>query len=124
MINDEASKNSIMENLELISQKTRKDDRFIFFFAGHGATRQTPDSKEIGYLAAVDSKPNQWHTCLRITDDITRYSYLIGAKHILYIFDACFSGLALNEERDCRTTITRFEEMDQGLYDFIGQDKL
>lgn len=90
----EATQQVVRENLELVAQESHTDDRFIFFFAGHGLTRHTPDGQKIGYVAAVESENDRWHTFLSI-NEIIDYSRFIAAKHILFIFDCCFSGLAL-----------------------------
>ena len=94
LLDHEATQSTIREHLELISQQSKPNDRIVIFIAGHGETRQTPEGGEIGYLATWESIPDKWHTFIRI-DDITCYSHLIPAKHILFVFDACFSGLAL-----------------------------
>lgn len=49
---------------------------------------------EVGYLVPVDGKPDDLSTLVR-WDDLTRNSDLILAKHILFIMDACYGGLAL-----------------------------
>jgi hypothetical protein len=94
LVDEQATQPAIRERLELLAQQSKRDDRVIFYFAGHGQTRQVPEGGEIGYLAVSESKPGKWDTLIRI-DDITRHSQLIPAKHVLFVFDACFSGLAL-----------------------------
>ncbi len=94
LLDQEATQQNICDRLEIVSQRAQSDDRVFFFFAGHGMTRKAVSGAEIGYVATVESEPDNWSTCLRI-EDITRYSNLIAAKHILYVFDSCFSGLAL-----------------------------
>jgi len=75
ILNDDATQTAIREQLEMLCQQTQRNDRVVFFFAGHGATRRTPSDTEIGYVATVESTPDQWHTFLKI-DDITDYSKL------------------------------------------------
>src|SRR5574341_199170 len=71
------------------------DDRIIiFFFAGHGVTRETSEGAKVGYIAPVDAQPRAWRTLLRMSDLIDQASFL-PAKHILFIIDACYSGLSL-----------------------------
>jgi hypothetical protein len=94
LLDDDATQPRIREHLELIATKSTLNDRVLIYFAGHGQTRKTPEGGEIGYLATSESIPEQWHTFLQIRD-ITNYSHLIPAKHVFFIFDACFSGLAL-----------------------------
>ena len=67
-----------------------RNDRMIFFLAGHGLTRREPEG-EVGYFAPVDARREDWRTLIRFTD-ITARSDSIPAKHIFYIMDACYSG--------------------------------
>lgn len=80
------------------------DDRLVVFFAGHGHTR-TGSRGEIGYLVPHDADMADFSTFIR-WDELTRNADLIRAKHVLFIMDACYGGLAL-----VRTTVagsTRF----------------
>lgn len=72
---------------------TDYDDRLLVFFAGHGHTI-TGRKGEIGYLVPSDGRTDDLSTLLR-WDDLTKNGDLINAKHILYIMDACYGGLAL-----------------------------
>jgi hypothetical protein len=99
LLDQEATQRNILDHLELVAQTAQPNDRVIFFFAGHGITRRTASGGKIGYVATVASEPNKWNTYLRI-EDITRYSGLVVAKHVFYVFDSCFSGLALTRQAD------------------------
>lgn len=69
------------------------DDRIIVFFAGHGTTRRGARG-EVGYLVPHDADLEDLSTLLR-WDDLTRNSEIIAAKHILFVMDACYGGLAV-----------------------------
>jgi uncharacterized caspase-like protein len=69
------------------------DDRIFVFFAGHGITRAGYKG-EVGYLVPYDANPKDYSTLIR-WDDLTRNADLIRAKHMLFIMDACYGGLAL-----------------------------
>ena len=64
------------------------------FFAGHGVTIDGQHG-QIGYLVPVDGDSQRLSSLLR-WDDLTRNADVIPAKHILFIMDACYSGLAMN----------------------------
>ncbi len=49
---------------------------------------------EVGFLVPVDGTPAKTSTLIR-WDDLTRNAELIKAKHILFIMDACYGGLAI-----------------------------
>jgi len=69
------------------------DDRVIVFYAGHGHTL-TGIRGEVGYLVPYDADPDDTSTLIR-WDELTRNADLIRAKHLLFIMDACYGGLAL-----------------------------
>jgi formylglycine-generating enzyme required for sulfatase activity len=75
------------------------NDLLVVFFAGHGVTRTSPRGNR-GYLAPVDAGSNArlqpaWSSLLGM-GDLEDISELIPAKHVLFIIDACFSGLAVS----------------------------
>jgi hypothetical protein len=72
---------------------TGLNDRLFIFFAGHGFTAPSLRG-EVGYLVPSDGNPNDLSSLLR-WDDLTRNADLIKAKHILFIMDACYGGLAV-----------------------------
>lgn len=65
----------------------------LVFFAGHGLTKQGSRGP-VGYLVPVDGDPDDLSSLIG-WNELTRSSELIPAKHILFIIDACYSGLAL-----------------------------
>ena len=94
LTDSQATKASIMDEFIGFHEKANHaDDRVLFFFAGHGHTVQG-NRGPIGYLVPVDGDNSKLSSLIR-WDDITRNAELIAAKHILFIMDACYSGLAL-----------------------------
>lgn len=69
------------------------NDRVLVFFAGHGCTR-TGRRGDVGFLVPVDGTPDDLRTLIR-WDDLTRNAELIEAKHVLFLMDACYGGLAI-----------------------------
>lgn len=90
----QATKQTILDKfLDLRDKAGDPDDRVLVFFAGHGQTEQSLRGP-VGYLVPVDGNPINLSTLVR-WDDLTRNADLIFAKHILFIMDACYSGLAI-----------------------------
>ncbi|MGD2093492.1 MAG: caspase family protein [Phycisphaerales bacterium] len=94
---NEATKDKIIQAFHGFTQdKTDPDDKLLIFFAGHGHT--VPGNRgEVGFLVPVDAKPNETSTLIR-WDDLTRNAELVKAKHILFIMDACYGGLAITRK--------------------------
>ena len=70
-----------------------EDDRIMVFFAGHGHTI-LGGRGEVGYLVPVDGSTSNLASLIR-WDELTRNADLIKAKHVLFVMDACYGGLAL-----------------------------
>jgi len=69
------------------------NERIFVFFAGHGHT-QVGNRGEVGFLVPYDGYPQDISSLIR-WDELTRNSDLIVAKHILFIMDTCYGGLAI-----------------------------
>jgi len=80
-----------------LRKKVSENDRVLVFWAGHGQTDELPGGGKMGYLIPVKgSKTDYYSTCLSMTE-IKNLAKLIPAKHMLFLVDACYSGLAAIE---------------------------
>ncbi|MGH2612803.1 MAG: caspase family protein, partial [Rhabdochlamydiaceae bacterium] len=103
--NEKATKSRILKAfLSFTTEDVKVDDRLLVFFAGHGHTR-TGFRGEVGYLVPYDADMNDYSSFIR-WDELTRNAELVRAKHILFIMDACYGGLAIN--RDLQPGSSRF----------------
>lgn len=94
LVNEAATRQAILrEFLRFSREDIDVDERLIVFYAGHGHTR-TGSRGEIGYLVPYDADMSDYSTFIR-WDEFTRNAELVRAKHILFIMDACYGGLAL-----------------------------
>ena len=94
LINENATSSKIRTSyMSFVNNDVQQDDRILFFFAGHGYTQEGKRG-EIGFLVPYDGNCEDFSTLIR-WDDLTRNAELIPAKHILFIMDACYGGLAL-----------------------------
>jgi hypothetical protein len=73
--------------------KIGADDRILVFFAGHGHT-VSGRRGETGFLVPVDGRIDDLASLIR-WDELTRNADLVPAKHMLFLMDACYGGLAL-----------------------------
>lgn len=95
LANKDATRQRVLsEFLRLTDRRlVSPNDRVLFFFAGHGHT-VTGRSAQSGFLVPVDGTTEDIASLIR-WDELTSDSDLIPAKHLFFILDACFSGLAL-----------------------------
>lgn len=105
LTDDEATKANILKAFHTFTNEDVKvDDRLFVFFAGHGHTR-TGFRGEVGFLVPYDAEMNDYSSFIR-WDELTRNAELIRAKHVLFVMDACYGGLAVN--RDFQPGRSRF----------------
>ena len=76
-------------------------NRLLFYYAGHGYTLPLANEQERGYLVMVDApEPNT--DKLGFVRKSVNMETLVGeskailARHVLFLFDSCFSGTILN----------------------------
>ena len=94
LLDDNATRNEIMASfMSYVNGEISQDDRILVFFAGHGMTH-TGRRGEVGFLVPVDGDPQNLATLIR-WDEFTRNAELIPSKHLLFIMDACYGGLAI-----------------------------
>lgn len=94
LIDEKATRDAIMQSyLSFATSDVKANDRIVIFFAGHGHT-QTGHRGEVGFLVPYDGSPADLSSLIR-WDEFTRNTELIPAKHILFIMDACYGGLAV-----------------------------
>lgn len=106
LVDDKATRKVIHKSfLEFSGDSTHIDDRLIVFFAGHGHTETTPSGDSVGYLVPHDGNLSDLSTLIR-WDTLTRDADLINAKHLLFIMDSCYGGLAIT--RSPKPGSTRF----------------
>ncbi|WP_303637322.1 polysaccharide deacetylase family protein [Stenotrophomonas tuberculopleuritidis] len=95
--NEQATRNNILAAFHdrLADDRTGRNDRVFVFFAGHGATRQLASGRDLGYIIPVDSDPKEFATDAIAMTDIQNIAESLQAKHVMFVMDACYSGLGL-----------------------------
>ena len=91
---EEATKTSIIQEFSNITKKAGSNDRVLIFFAGHGETEDLLDGGEMGYLLHVDGNKTDLYVSAIEMYAIQTKSLRSEAKHILFLIDACYGGIA------------------------------
>ena len=71
------------------------NDRVFVFFAGHGATRKLSSGRDLGYIVPYDADPDNLASDAIPMTEIQNIAESLPAKHVLFVMDACYSGLGL-----------------------------
>jgi len=114
----------------------KKERAILFFFTGHGETETLVTGEKLGYIVPkdcprLDQDRDGFMDKAISMNDIETYAYKIRSKHVLMVFDSCFSGslfpsskgvpLNISEKsnRAVRQFITAGNEEEQVLDDSI-----
>jgi peptidoglycan/xylan/chitin deacetylase (PgdA/CDA1 family)/TolA-binding protein len=98
LLDKDATRQSI---LSLLGDKlgnpdlVKHEDRVFVFFAGHGATRKLPSGRDLGYIIPVDADLTNYQGQAISMTNFQDIAEAIPAKHVLFVMDSCYSGLAL-----------------------------
>lgn len=93
LVDKQATHENIMNEFYNLINETLVNDSVLIFFAGHGSTYPSID-KDKGFLVPYDGAETKMNTLIG-WDRLISDSELIKAKHVFFIMDACYSGLAL-----------------------------
>jgi hypothetical protein len=86
------------------------DARIILYFAGHGDTLDL-DGRKMGYIVPIDApqsgnNSNYLQTVIPMTQFET-WAKQYTSRHILFMFDSCFSGSIFRSQTEMPPAITR-----------------
>lgn len=100
LFDGQATRQNIQDLLSVdLAQKAGENDRLFVFFAGHGQDYTAAASgRKLGYLVPVDGDPHYLASRCISMNEVETWSELIPAKHILYVMDCCYSGLAATRQ--------------------------
>ena len=78
-----------------------ENNRLLFYYAGHGHTLPLANEQERGYLVMVDALDPDTDKLGFVLGSISMETLVgeskaIRARHVLFLFDSCFSGTILN----------------------------
>ena len=92
--NEDATKQNILKSFSDITKKAQDNDRVLIFFAGHGETMDLPEGGEKGYLIPVEGDSEDLYLTSVPMDELRQIALMSEAKHMLYLVDACYGGIA------------------------------
>ena len=106
LTNEQATRARITEAMGHLAdrQTIGADDRVLVFFSGHGQTVPLPEGGEMGFILPYDAKVDMngvanfsgyYTTCINM-NELRNLAIFIPAKHVLFLMDACYSGIAVS----------------------------
>lgn len=94
----EATRSNILRALNdklTDNKRVKRDDRVLVFFAGHGSTRKLASGRDVGYIVPVDAQLDDLASDAISMPQLQEVAEALSAKHVLFLVDACYSGLGL-----------------------------
>ncbi|MBU2862988.1 polysaccharide deacetylase family protein [Reinekea forsetii] len=98
LLDENASRENISEHLANILSdpgRVKPNDRVFIFYAGHGMTRVLPSGRNLGYIIPFDAELDKFHSKAISMTHLQDFSDMIPAKHVYFVMDSCYSGIAL-----------------------------
>ena len=93
LLDDDATLQGIKKSMQELAGKTSEDDRVLIYFGGHGFTQALPSGGEEGYLIPIDGNSSELFSTSLPMSEMKRLSNMTPAKDMLFLMDACYSGL-------------------------------
>lgn len=99
LYDQQATKYNIVHQLStVLPAKVKAGDRFVFYYSGHGQTEITAKGAQLGYIVPFDGRAlggDDFASYISMVELKSIFSRKYAAKHVLAVFDSCFSGLML-----------------------------
>ena len=101
-----------------------KDNRLLFYYAGHGHTRKAANGEDFGYLVMVDAPiPDTDEIGFEVASidmsSLVTQAEKIQARHVLFMFDSCFSGTIFNVRNELQLPEGIFDSVKYPVRQFI-----
>ena len=93
LTDEEATLSNIKLNLREVARSAGENDRILVFYSGHGQTLIGADKSEKGYIIPYEGKQDNAYATGIAMDEILTTSQISKSKHMLFLMDACYSGL-------------------------------
>mgnify|MGYP001429549282 CR=1 FL=1 len=111
LINGEATQSNIKKELQTLVKSVGTNDRVVFYFAGHGQTEELGiKGGDEGFLIPSDGNLEDLYLTAIPMDELKRISDWSKAKHMLFLVDACYGGLAAMNTRSLNTSSPNYLE--------------
>jgi len=111
VVKDPTSEKLAREYTKFINEHGQEpENRLVFYFAGHGYTLTLAYGGEMGYIVPANTpNPHRDKTGFLASaldmQQIEVYAKRIQSKHVLFLFDSCFSGSIFSLSRAVPETI-------------------
>jgi len=104
LIDKEANQSNIKKEFANLLKLVGENDRVVFYFAGHGETEEMGlEDGDVGFLLPSDADVENLYFSAIDMGQLKRIADYSKAKHMLFLVDACYGGLAAVNTRALST---------------------
>ena len=97
--------------MNFLVKSSGQNDRVVFYFAGHGETETLGlEGGDMGFLIPSDGDAEDLYLTAIPMDELRRISNWSKAKHMLFLVDACYGGLAAQGTRSLSSNSPNYIE--------------
>jgi hypothetical protein len=95
LLDDQVTPGAFRHPQLYLKAKMQANDRFLFYYSGHGITEGTGLATR-GYLPLADEQKDSRHTKSIPMVDLVSWLKGLNVQHLLVVLDSCFAGLAID----------------------------
>lgn len=95
LLDHQATLKNIRRELGTKLSLTKPNDQVVIYFAGHGVTEKLHGNKIAGYILPITVNLKDLYSTAISMKELRDLTARIPARHILFAFDSCYSGLGL-----------------------------
>nr|MBI3613180.1 caspase family protein [Nitrospirota bacterium] len=107
LYNERATRRAIESELRTkLPRKVGEQDRVLIFYAGHGQDEKVKGGKAMGYLLPVDVEQEELAATGVSMGTVRELADALPAKHVLFLLDVCFGGIAGTLTRGAPPAVT------------------
>jgi formylglycine-generating enzyme required for sulfatase activity len=100
LLNEQATRRGIETELRSrLPRRVGKHDRVVIYYAGHGQDVTVEGGKRMGYLLPADGELDEVPGTGISMGTIRELSDALPAKHVLFLMDSCYGGIAGEQTR-------------------------
>ena len=95
LLDDQVTQGAFRHPQLYLKGKMQANDRFVFYYSGHGITDGTGTATR-GFLPLADEKDDGRHASSIPMLELITWLKSLSVEHLLVVLDSCFSGLAID----------------------------
>ena len=95
LVDDQVTLDAFRHPQRYLQGKMQANDRFLFYYSGHGVTDGTGTSTR-GFIPLTVETDDGRHRNSIAMLDLVRWLKSLSVQHLMVVLDSCFSGLAVD----------------------------